>query len=75
MKQGETKRIAFKRLANKRANRIIKDISLLGNLSNTNNYSFTEDDVKSMFNAIEEEIHLSKSRFMVALKKGRKIRI
>ncbi len=75
MKQGETKRLAFKRLANNRANRIIKSISLLGNLSNRHNYSYTEGDVKSMFGAIEEEVHLAKSRFLVSLKRGRKIKI
>lgn len=75
MRSGENKRSAFKRLANKRANRILKDIGLLGNLSNRNNYSYTEDDVKSVFSAIEEEIHLAKSRFTVAIKRGRKINI
>lgn len=75
MRQGENKRLAFKRLGTNRANRIIKDISLLGNLSNRHNYSYTEDDVKSMFGAIEEEIHLAKSRYLVSLKRGRKIKL
>lgn len=75
MKQGESKRASFKRLATNRANKIVKSINLLGNLSNKNNYTFTESDVKSIYEAIEEEVRLSKSRFIVALNKGRKIRL
>lgn len=75
MKVGENKKVAFKRLANKRANRILKDIGLLGNLSNRNNYSYTEEEIRSIFGALEDEMHLAKSRFTVALKKGRKINL
>lgn len=75
MKQGETKRATFKRLATNRANNIVKGINLLGNLSNKHNYAFTESDVKSIYDAIEEEVRLSKSRFLVALSKGRKIKL
>lgn len=75
MKEGETKRSAFKRLANNRANRIIKNLGLLGNLSNKRNYDFTDTDIKSVFDAIEEEVRLAKARFMVSLKKGRKVRL
>ncbi len=75
MRAGETKRIAFKRLASSRANRIVKNLNLLGNLSNKRNYDFTESDVKAVFTAIEEEVRLAKARFLVALKKGRKIKL
>ncbi|EKD89768.1 MAG: hypothetical protein ACD_32C00152G0014 [uncultured bacterium] len=75
MKSGETKRSTFKRLATKRGNRIVKSINLLGNLSNKHNYSYTESDVKSIYDAIEEEVRLSKSRFLVGLNKGRRIKL
>ena len=75
MKQGETKRTTFKRLATKRANRVVKNLSLLGNLSNKHNYIYTKSDIRSIFNAIEEEFHLAKSRFAIALKKEIKIKI
>ncbi len=75
MKIGETKRATFKRLATQRANKIVKSLNLLGNLSNKHNYSFTESDVKSIYDAIEEEVRLSKSRFLVSLNRGRKIRL
>lgn len=75
MKIGETKRATFKRLATQRANKIVKSLNLLGNLSNKHNYIYTESDVKSIYDAIEEELRLSKSRFLVGLNKGRKIRL
>ncbi len=75
MRAGETKRATFKRLAVKRANKIVKSLNLLGNLSNKHNYSYTESDVKSIYDAIEEEVRLSKSRFLVGLNKGRKIKL
>jgi len=75
MKQGETKRTVFKRLATSRTNRIIKTLNLLGNLSNKRNYIYTEGDVKAIFSNIEEETRLAKSRFTVALRSGRKIRL
>lgn len=75
MKQGETKRATFKRLATKRGNKIVKSLNLLGNLSNKNNYSYSESDVKSLFDAIEEQVRLSKSRYLVNISKGKKIRL
>ncbi len=75
MRTGETKQGAFKRLANKRANQVLKGLSLLGNLSNRNNYSYSEKEVRAIFSAIEEELRLTKSRFSVGLKKERKVKI
>lgn len=42
----EEKEIKFKELAEKRVNNAIKNIQLIGNLSNTRAYSYTEEDVK-----------------------------
>ena len=36
----------FKELAEKRVNRAIKDLQLIGNLANKSNYSYTEADAK-----------------------------
>ena len=59
----ETKRDRFVRLAEKRTNRIIDQLSLLGNLSNTNAYEYTQKDVNKMFKAIEEALAESKKKF------------
>lgn len=53
----------FKRLAELRGNRIIKDLRLLSNLSNTSNYSYTEEEVKAIFDAIDEELRATKQSF------------
>ena len=35
----------------------------LGNCSNKNNYSYTNEDIKKIFNAIEQEVKNTKSKF------------
>lgn len=53
----------FKRLAEKRVNNAIKNIRLVGNLSNRSNYSYTDQDVDKIFRALEKELKHAKSRF------------
>ena len=69
----ETKHERFKRLARQRGERIIKDISVLGNLSNRNNYEYSDQDIRVLFSAIEEELRATKNRFNT--KKKREIRL
>lgn len=57
------KKDKFKELAEKRVTRLIKDIRLIGNLSNTRNYEYEPEDVKKIFLAIDKEIKLIKVRF------------
>lgn len=71
----ETKKAAFKRLAMKRTNNLIKNIRLLGNLSNKRNYDYTDDDFKRIFSTVENEVKLAKSKFLVTLSKGKKFKI
>lgn len=65
----ENKNTRFKRLAKQRGERILKDIHLLGNLSNRNNYEYSDAEVKKIFTAIEEELKISRSRFAVKRKR------
>jgi len=67
----ETKHDRFRRLAKLRGERALKDIHLLGNLSNRNNYEYTDNEVKKVFSAVEEELKIAKSKFLS--KKSRKI--
>ena len=53
----------FKRLAKQRGEKTLNSIHLLGNLSNTNNYSYTDQDVKRLFGAIEEELRATRALF------------
>jgi hypothetical protein len=60
---GEARREKFVELAEKRVTRTIKDIRLIGNLSNKGNYSYTEADIKKIHRALAEELRILKSRF------------
>lgn len=59
----ETKEDKFKRIAGARTRRILEYIRLLGNCSNTSNYSYSEEEVKKTFNTIEKELNYVKSLF------------
>ncbi len=65
----ETKNDRFKRLAKQRGDRVLKDIRLLGNLSNRNNYEYTEQDVKKLFSILDDELRTAKSKFDVKRKR------
>lgn len=65
------KELRFKRLAELRGNRIINDLRLLKNLSNKSNYSYTDNEVKLIFDAIDDELKIAKQSF----KKDKKRRI
>ena len=54
----------FERLAEKRTAAILKKLKLLGNLSNRNNYSYSEEHIKQMFGAIDRELKLTRDRFV-----------
>ena len=58
----------FVRLAEARTSRLLKDIALLSNLSNRTNYSYTEEDVKKIFAALNAELKEAQARFDTSLK-------
>jgi len=69
----ETKHERFKRLAKNRGERALKDIQLVGNLSDRNNYDYTDADVKKLFSVLDEELKIAKARF--ASKRKRQINL
>jgi len=75
IKAQETKEAAYRRLAQKRTNRILRDLQLLGNLSNRNNYSYNKEDVEEIFSAIDKTLKLTKDRFNVEMNKNFRIKI
>jgi len=56
-------RIKFVDLAEKRVNRAIKDIKLIGNLSNKSNYSYSDNDSKKIHLALKKAVEEMKLRF------------
>lgn len=63
MMTNESKNERFKRLAKLRGERLLKDITLLGNLSNRNNYQYSDSEISRLFYIIETELRAQKSRF------------
>ncbi len=63
MKNGETKRDKFVRIAEARTNKIINMIQLLGNCSNQSLYEYSQKDVNKIFNAIQAELDEAKKRY------------
>jgi len=59
----ETKADAFKRLATARVNKLLDQVRLLGNLSARGNYEFTEEQIASIFAAIESELAYCQRKF------------
>ena len=58
-----TKRKKFVELAEARVNRAIKDLQLIGNLSNRSAYEFEDADIRKMFAAIQKAADAAKARF------------
>lgn len=59
----ETPRERFRRLASLRTNEVIKRLRILGNCANRGFYEYSDEDVRKIFSAIEEELRLVKSKF------------
>ena len=57
------KRQKFVSLAESRVNKTIKDLRLIGNLSNRNSYEFSDEDVRRIFRVLQKELDSAKSRF------------
>lgn len=63
MKNEETKREKFVRIAEARSNKIINMIQLLGNCSNQSLYEYSQKDVNKIFNTIQTELDEAKKRY------------
>jgi hypothetical protein len=53
----------FVHLAQARTRKTIKDLRLIGNLSNRSNYSYDERDIAKIFKAIEDEVRANRLKF------------
>jgi len=57
------KRDKFVELAEARVSKTLKDIQLIGNLSNRSAYDFNEGDVRKIFSALQKALDGAKGRF------------
>jgi hypothetical protein len=65
----ETKEDKFKRLANARVNNAIKQLELIGNLSNSSSYDYTDDEVRKIMNILNQKVKEISFKFQETLKK------
>jgi ABC-type Fe3+-hydroxamate transport system substrate-binding protein len=61
--QERDKSAKFIELANKRVNRAVKDIALIGNLSNRRNYTYNEEQAKKIIKALQASVDQVKASF------------
>ncbi|TKW61389.1 MAG: hypothetical protein DI628_01825 [Blastochloris viridis] len=59
------KRKKFIELAENRVNKALKDIQLIGNLSNKGAYDFTDEDLRKIIKALDREMASLKERFKI----------
>ncbi len=57
------KREKFVQLAEARVTKTLKDLQLVGNLSNQSAYEFEEQDVRKIFSALQKGLDAAKARF------------
>ena len=69
----ESKKDKFKRLSASRATKAIEYIRMLGNLSNTDKYDFTEDEIAKLFGALSLEVRRAKARFKETEEKKKEV--
>jgi len=67
-KPSESKRQAFQRLATKRTNAVLERIRVLGHCANPQLYDYTQEDVRKIFQAIERELKIVRTRFQNSTK-------
>ena len=69
----ETKREAFLRLGERRTNAALDRIRIIGNLSNPYAYEYTDDDVRLIFAALEQELKVTRAKFQGARRREFKL--
>lgn len=59
----ETPEQRFKRIATLRTNAILDKLRILGKLSNTQRYNYSEEDVNRIFSAINRQVREVRAKF------------
>ena len=69
----EDKREKFVRLAESRTNKVLKEVSLIGNLANRSNYDYNSSDVEKILKALKKSISELENKFSSNTKKEFKL--
>lgn len=70
----ESRNQRFRRLAESRGDRLIREISLLGNLANRKNYEYSHHEIEALFGPIEAELRAVRALFDPSAPSDRKVR-
>ncbi|MDP3763738.1 MAG: hypothetical protein Q8Q92_03780 [bacterium] len=73
MKEKETNRDRFIRLATLRTNMVLKRLKILGNCANRSVYDYTEDEINKIFSEIERNVRNTKAKFHFPKKRDFKL--
>lgn len=65
----------FKRIAESRTNKIIDSISKLKQFKNTSFYEYTDEQIESIFNAIQSELDKQREEFKKESKVSRRFEL
>ena len=71
-KTEENRHSRFKRLAEARTEKVLDMLDLIGNLSNKSFYDYSDDEIKTIFAAIEKAVKENKDKFNKNKKKKRR---
>lgn len=74
-RKGETKRDAFKRLAERRTNAVLEKLRILSNCANPYAYEWDEDDIRQVFGTIDHEVKLARARFQQMQRSRRQFKL
>ena len=69
----ETKREKFVRLAERRVNAVIRELELIGNLSNKSNYDYDKEDVEKIIRTLKKSVSDLESKFTSKTKNNFKL--
>lgn len=53
----------FRELAIRRTNNVLKQVRILGNLSNRNAYEYTEEEISKIFSEVDKRIKETRAKF------------
>ena len=72
MTADRNKRQRFVELGEARVRKASQMLRLIGNLSNTSNYEYSQEDAQKIFSALDNEIKLLRTKFQAALSRRAK---
>ena len=73
--RNEIKEERFKRIASRRVQEILGKLRLLGNCANKGNYSYSDEQIRKIFTAIDDEWKKVKSEFNKGKTKGKEFNL